>query len=415
MNTVSKYFFLTVLTSILMLGTSSAQNKNALILKGHDFTAEINAYTGNFSIINTSEPDLDLSTLLFTGPATSSYLGFRIDGRNYLLSELRALCPLGISIGSQVDGVFLGGVERDLHIEVAYFIMDIKGSSTFKTLGIAVLMSNTSANQTRKVGAKIMLDTDVGEYKNNPLFHLPDGTKVDTAFKLGASNIAPYIFAGENLKLASEPKGLYIYPNLSENTPSAVVIGNWKQLNNADWIPETIDASFAGNSGIKDAGVGLYFGEYILGPAQSVNFGTAVSVQASPISPLLDEKALKNGVFSEDRFEVNEIFSSPQEYTLFHSNRRIVLPQDSSISNSIPARRGAYRFTKPAHSANEASKTTFETLYRDSVWGALLKLDINFDYQQKKYLESMDISIPEPYPDPPARGIVGTNFFPLNP
>ena len=415
MNIVNKRFFLTVLSSILMLGTSSAQNKNALILKGHDFTAEVNPYTGNFSIINTAEPDLDLSTLLFTGPATSSHLGFRIDGRNYLLSDLRVLCPLGISVGSQVDGVFLGGVERDLHIEVAYFIMDIKGSSTFKTLGIAVLMSNISANQTRKAGAKIMLDTDVGEYKNNPLFHLPDGTKVDTAFKLGASNIAPYIFVGENLKLTSEPKGLYIYPNLSENAPSAVVIGNWKQLNDAGWIPETIDASFAGNNDIKDAGVGLYFGEYTLAPSQSVNFGAAVSVQASPINPLLDEKALKNGVFSEDRFEVNDIFSNPQEYTLFHSNRRVVIPQERSTSNPIPARRGAYRMTKPAYSANETTKSSFETLYRDSVWGALLKLDINFDYQQKKYLESMNISIPKPYLDPPPQGIVGTNLFPLNP
>lgn len=415
MKTVSKYFFFTVLANILILGTSSAQNKNALILKGHDFTAEINAYTGNFSIINTAEPDLDLSTLLFTGPATSSYLGFRIDGRNYLLSELRAVCPLGISTGSQVDGVFLGGIERDVHIEVAYFIMDIKGSSKFKTLGIAVLMSNTSANQTRKVGAKIMLDTDVGEYKNNPLFHLPDGTKVDTAFKLGASNIAPYIFVGENLKLTSEPKGLYIYPNLSENIPRAVVIGNWKQLNNTDWIPETIDASFAGNNGIKDAGVALYFGEYILGPSQSLNFGAAVSVEESPINPLLDEKALKNGVFSEDRFEVNDIFSNPQDYTLLYSNRVMVFPQDNLPTNPIPARKGTYRMTKPINSGNDASKTSFETLYRDSVWGSLLKLDINFDYQQKKYLESMDISNPEPYRDPPARGIVGTNLFPLNP
>ena len=138
------------------------QQERMIYIKSGDLTAYVDMYRGNFSIFDTSQSNLDYASLLFGGTtAPSSFFKLYVDNKAQTLDQMKTVYPLGVAVGSQIDGIFQAGDQQDVRVEIVFFSMDLLGNSDNNTLGIVVRLSNTSVNSPRKIEAQFLLDSDV--------------------------------------------------------------------------------------------------------------------------------------------------------------------------------------------------------------------------------------------------------------
>lgn len=377
--------------------------------------ASINPVSGNFSAYNLKESDPDFVPLLFGGAAMSSHIAYTINGTSVHQSNLRVNIALGPTAGGQIDGSF---ETNGVHIETAYFLMNADTDASIKTLGIAVLVSNTLSNQSRRVGVKILLDTEIGDTQNKALLYLPSGRQLDVPHRFGARSIPEYIFVGERDSFAglAEGKGFYIYPYLSTNFPAALVTENWGRLASSAWEPRALSPAYLGKSGSIDAGLGIYYGEYTLGAGQEITLGAALSLNKIVTVPvlkdgtraILEDSALSRGVFAPERYLINELLVNPSNEALqgifFQKN----LPQP------IP---GRGMFT-PAFSEEARPEAVYDP--EEILWDQraaeplnrqLLKMEGTMDQLRRIYEENMGLDVkPSYYIHPPYNGISERNY-----
>lgn len=421
--------FLQLLIILLMIfNITNAQQLSDLSINAGSLNTTVDMYSGRFGVLDMAEGNLDLATALFIGPALSSYIDIRVDEKRQTFDQMEALYPLGRSLGSQIDGIFLAGDQKDIHVEVAYFSMDIKGNSDMNTLGVVISLSNISEVAMHTVASKFMLDTDIGESRNNPLIYLPSGQKINNSFLLTENNIPPYIFLGQLAPLVNyaQGKGFYIYPYISQNMPTAIVIANWRRLSDEQWIPELLAPSLSYEStSSKDAGIALYFGEYKLNPHETVNFGIALSKRRSTLVPLLENKAISEGIFTPDRFEAEEMLRandpalSKKISSVMNQEKLQNFINQNPINNPYQAQRQSYRrqflgLTRTNDSFNKnCHDIEFDiSMPSSSLWNYLLELNVKM--QREEYIISNalydDINIHQ-FDSPPAHGIIATNYF----
>ena len=289
-------------------------------IKSGDLTAYVDMYRGNFSVFDISQSNLDYASLLFGGTtAPSSFFKLYVDNKVQTLDQMKIEYPLGVAIGSQIDGIFQAGDQQDVRVELVFFSMDLLGNSDNNTLGIVVRLSNTSLSNIRKIEAQFLLDSDIGESRNNPLVYLPTGEKITNSFIFGEGNIPPFLFFGKKDIAEQKPQGegFYLYPFVSDAIPSGIVVANWRRLNEQSRNINSINPSLSYNkdSG-KDVGVTICFGTYKLKPNQSTNIGIVLSKDYSPLWPVIDEKVVSEGVFNENKFKIESLLTDPYSHKI---------------------------------------------------------------------------------------------------
>ena len=308
------------------------QQERMIYIKSGDLTAYVDMYRGNFSIFDTSQSNLDYASLLFGGTtAPSSFFKLYVDDKAQTLDQMKTVYPLGVAVGSQIDGIFQAGDQQDVRVEIVFFSMDLLGNSDNNTLGIVVRLSNTSVNSPRKIEAQFLLDSDVGESRNDPLVYLPTGEKIKNSFIFGKGNIPPFLFFGKKNIAEQRPQGegFYLYPFVSEAIPSGIVVANWRKINEQSQNIKSINPSLSYNrdSG-KDVGVTVCFGAYYLEPNKSTNIGIVLSKNYSPLWPVIDEQVISEGVFNENKFEIESLLTDPYSRKL-PTNINELLDNDS--------------------------------------------------------------------------------------
>jgi len=406
------------IVSFLFTMGNTQLNSN-LIFRSGSLSTEVDIYSGRFGILDIAESNLDLASVLFIGPALSSYININIDGKTQTFDQMQAIYPLGLSFKSQIDGIFLAGYDKDIQVEVAYFSMDINSDSDRNTVGIVIKLSNISQKKSHNVSVKIMLDTDIGENQNNPLIYLPSKQRITNSFLLTENNLPPYLFLGRVNPLANYAKGqgFYIYPNISSNKPKAIVIANWRRLNDEKWIPTLIAPSFRyQKDNSKDAGIALYFGEYELEPDNSISLGIAISKRRSSLIPLLDNIAIDKGVFTPERFTIEEMLNNTNTNVLIdfqlkqnnnslnQSRRQIFRQKLLGIDNMNLQESNIIELD-----ANNIFKTP---LNNDDIWNTLIQMDMKVNDLNEKINRTLDNNYyRKEYDSPPSEGIEITNFF----
>ena len=291
------------------------QQERMIYIKSGDLNAYVDMYRGSFSVFDTSQSNLDYASLLFGGTtAPSSFFKLYVDNKVQTLDQMKTVYPLGVAIGSQIDGIFQAGDQQDIQVEFVFFSMDLLGNSDNNTIGIIARLSNTSLSNTRKIEAQFSLDTDIGESRSDPLVYLPTGEKIVNSFIFGKGNIPPFLFFGNKNIAEKRPQGegFYLYPFVSEAVPSRMVVANWRRLNEEKWNIQNINPFLAydDKSG-KDAGVTICFGSYQLAPNEVTNIGIVLSKDYSSLWPVIDEKVITQGVFNENKFAIETLLTDP--------------------------------------------------------------------------------------------------------
>lgn len=323
MKITSKMFRKYIFLLPLILSLSFAQEIRTINFKTGSLQTYVDIYRGNFSIYDTDQSDLDFVSLLFGGATTpSSFFKIFVDRKSQTLDQMQAVYPLGVSLSSQIDGTYMAGEDKDIQVDIAFFALDLLNSGDLNSVGIVINLSNTS-DISRRVGAKILLDTDVGEIRNDPLVYLPSGDRITNAFIFGGeNNIPPFLFIGQKNVAETRPigKGFYIYPYLSETMPSSMIVANWKNLAEQEWNVDRINPSFtySKNTTTKDVGVSMCFGDITLAPNQSGYFGIVISKLFSNVWPVLQEDSISKGVLNKDRFEVEELLKYAENTATSH-------------------------------------------------------------------------------------------------
>ena len=329
------------------------QQERMIHIKSGDLTAYVDMYRGSFSVFDTKQSNLDYASLLFGGTtAPSSFFKLYIDNKMQTLDQMKTVYPLGVAIGSQIDGIFQAGDQQDIQVEFVFFSMDLLGNSDNNTIGIIARLSNTSLSNTRKIEAQFSLDTDIGESRSDPLVYLPTGEKIVNSFIFGKGNIPPFLFFGNKNVAEKRPQGegFYLYPFVSEAVPSRMVVANWRRLNEEKWNIQNINPFLAydDKSG-KDAGVTICFGSYQLAPNEVTNIGIVLSKDYSPLWPVIDEQIVSEGVFNENKFAIETLLTDPdvQELPLnmneFLESKFIQDTSSDPLQKDAQARRALYR------------------------------------------------------------------------
>ena len=406
---MKKRYFLAL---FLCFALSYAQDRYLYELQGPGeswLSIPVNPITGTFSALNLRETDTEYSSLLFSGPAMSSHIGYMIDGKPYHQSNLQIRIPVGPTAGYQIDGVFQS--PEGVHIETAYFLMSASLTDELKTFGVAVLISNTTSTP-HTVGVKILLDTDIGETQNKPLVNLPNGSLLDRPFRFPATNLPSYLYIGERGLKSSllKDRGFYIHPYLSTNFPSMVVVENWRRLMSSPWFPKALGNTLAyDNKSLPDAGVGVYFGEYLLEPNQEMTMGVAVSLDKIVTVPVLkdDEQtrtiltddALSRGIFSPERYIINEMLANPSNPLL-----KEILNQ-RKFPHLVPGRGIVNNST--SDDFEEGDDTPLDPRFKNPMDLHILKRNLEMEKLNQLYHESLGFeSAPRGYSKPPSQGII---------
>ncbi|MGL5956685.1 MAG: hypothetical protein ACRC0X_08870 [Brevinema sp.] len=294
---------------MLIFSLSYTQEERMIQFRSGSLQASVDIYRGNFSVFDVDQLELDFVSLLFGGyTSPSSFFKIFIDRTPYTLDQMQAVYPLGVSLGSQIDAVFLAN--DDIQVETAFFSLDLLNNGDLNSLGLVINVSNMSLERTRQVGIKIMLDTDIGELRNDPLIYLPDGVKISNALIFRSNEIPPFLFIGQKNIAETRPigKGFYLYPYISQNIPSSMLVANWRRISEQGWGVGDINPSFAyGKDNTKDVGISLCFGNFVLAPEQSEHVGFVISKQHTDVWPVLQEESVSQGVLNTDRFEVEEL------------------------------------------------------------------------------------------------------------
>ncbi|MGL5721133.1 MAG: hypothetical protein ACRCY4_01855 [Brevinema sp.] len=403
------------LALFLCFALSYAQDRYLYELQGPGeswLSIPVNPITGTFSVLNLRETSTDFSSLLFSGPAMSSHIGYMVDGNAYHQSNLQIRIPVGPTAGYQIDGVFES--PEGIHIETAYFLMSANLTDELKTLGVAVLISNTT-DAPHTVGVKILLDSDIGESQNNPLIHLPNGSFIDRPFRFPATNLPSYLYIGEKgLKSPTlKDRGFFIYPYISTNFPSMVVIENWRRLSTSPWFPRALGNTFAYDNtrSLPDAGVGVYFGEYLLEPNQEITMGVAVSLEKIVTVPvlkdddqtrtILTDDALSRGIFAPERYIINEMLANPSNPLLQEIlNQRKFAPL-------VPGR-GLVNGGGSADKTIEEDNVPLDPRAKKPMDVQILKKNLEMERLNQLYNESLgfESSPPRGSSQPPSQGII---------
>ncbi len=407
------------------------QQERMIHIKSGDLTAYVDMYRGNFSVFDTSQSNLDYASLLFGGTtAPSSFFKLYVDNKAQTLDQMKTIYPLGVAIGSQIDGIFQAGEQQDIRIEFVFFSMDLLGNSDNNTFGLVVRLSNTSLSNIRKIDAQFLLDSDIGESRHDPLVYLPTGEKITNSFIFGKGNIPPFLFFGKKDIAEKRPQGegFYLYPFVSEVIPSGIVVANWRRLNEEDRNITNINPylSYDNRSG-KDVGVTICFGSYNLKPNQSTNIGIVLSKEYSPLWPVIDEQVISEGVFNENKFEIETLLTDPYSHKL-PANMNKFLDSDfikdtlsEPLQKDAQARRILYRRKQLGlledSSDLEKEKTKpieekIEVIAKEDVWSYLYKIN----WELKNTEESIENVLKQNKDDssmssPKSEGIIKDNFY----
>ena len=407
------------------------QQERMIHFKSGDLTAYVDMYRGNFSIFDTSQSNLDYASLLFGGTtAPSSFLKLYVDNEVQTLDQMKTIYPLGVAIGSQIDGIFQAGDQEDIHVELVIFSMDLLGNSDNNTVGIVVRLSNTSRSDNRKVGVQFLLDSDIGESRNDPLVYLPTGEKIVNSFIFGEGNIPPFLFFGKKNIAEKRPQGegFYLYPFVSQTLPSGIAVANWRLLNEQNWKIENINPSLSydNNSG-KDIGVTISFGTYNLMPDQSTNIGIVLSKNYSPLWPVLDEKVISEGVLNKNKFEIETLLTDPYSYKLpatmneFLDSDFIQDVLSNPSKQDSQARRILYRRqqlgllenpVKVEEQKVESVKPTEEKITNENVWNYLYKINWELENTDESIENVLKQNGEDTFQDSPkSEGFVKDNLY----
>lgn len=422
-----KFFFVKVGIGLFSLFCISySQDTRLLQMRAGDFLTYIDMYNAQFSILDLSQENIDFSSLLF-GSSTmpSSYVVVYVDDKIQTVDQMIPLYPLGMSVGAQVDGIFLAGTNNDIQVELAFFPMNISGTSKIDTIGIATRISNTSQSSTRKVSVRIMLDTDIGETSNDPLIYLPTREKITNAFVLDAKNIPPYLFIGKILfaELKTSQEAFYLYPFLSTNIPSAITIGNWKRISDKNKTQLNVPTSLSYNStSLKDIGISIYFGTYELNPKEHQSFGIAMSKEFSTLWPILENQTIDAGVFNTNRFVIEEILRNMKGFPITQQEMDSTTIDSFLIANPVNSQnqqRQLFRqqqigkgFSNTFNEIEQSNSNMPKQMRNGVIWDYLYEIDLQMrqiDQDLNRYLENKNKE--KIYDSPPSTGILKNNFY----
>ena len=407
------------------------QQERMIHIKSGDLTAYVDMYRGSFSVFDTSQSNLDYASLLFGGTtAPSSFFKLYVDNKVQTLDQMKTEYPLGIAIGSQIDGIFQAGDQQDVRVELVFFSMDLLGNSDNNTIGIIARLSNTSLSNIRKIEAQFLLDSDIGESRHDPLVYLPTGEKIEESFIFGKGNIPPFLFFGKKDIAEKSPRGegFYLYPFVSETIPSGIVVANWRKLNEENRNIKNINPSLSynKNSG-KDVGVIICFGTYNLKPNESTNIGIVLSKNYSPLWPVIDEQIISEGVFNENKFEIETLLTDSYSQKL-PININELLDSDfvkdtlsDASQQEAQAKRMVYRRqqlglledTEDLEKEKvEPVKEKIETIANEDIWSYLYKIN----WELKNTEENIENILKQNKEDssqgsPKNEGIMKDNFY----
>ena len=384
----------------LIYSYAYTQQERIIHIKSGDLTAYVDMYRGNFSIFDINQLNLDYSSILFGGAtAPSSFLKLYVDNQVQTLDQMQAVYPLGVAIGSQIDGIFQAGSQQDVRLELTFFSMDLLGDSSENTIGVVIRVSNISLSNTRQVGVQLSLDSDIGESRNDPLVYLPTGEKITNSVIFDNGKTPPFLFFGKKNVATQRPQGdgFYLYPFVSETPPSRIVVANWRRLTEQSWNTTKIDPSLSydNNSG-KDVGVTVSFGLYNLGPNQSTNVGIVLSKNYSSLWPVIDEQVISNGVFNKNKFEIETLltdiysFKSPIIENNVADNNRINNNLENPVQQNLQKQRMLYRQQQlglldnpvPVQNIDDTSTSDIR-ISKDDIWGSIYKVNWELQYAEK--------------------------------
>lgn len=396
---------LLLIFGICYLSVLYAQEGTMLSIKSGDLVLYVDPHRGNFSILDTAQGELNFMSWLFGGSQSpSSYIQIYIDKVSYTLDQMEIVNPLGVSLGSQIDGIFqVDGVQ----VEVAIFAMNISEEFNLNTIGIAVKMSNTS-EQPKQAGVKVLLDSDIGEPSNNPLLYLPAGNQITAGMIATSNHIPPYIFIGQKQGAVLPPKGkgFYLYPNVGDQHPSKMAIGNWRYIDHNLWYSNFNSPFFTyANDGTKDAGVTLRYGMYSLIPSQEKSFGLALSKHYSPLWPVIEQEALDKGIFNDNRFQVEEILKNK-------GTLKIDDVQRNTLQSASEQQRELFRLRQLGVVSTNSSKDLKPVVLRAlqdnrKIWSYLYQLNSQMDIYDDNVEQVLERDfIEESFDTPPSQGII---------
>lgn len=318
---------------IIFFSLSYAQDKSVVDFQTGSLQTFVDVYRGNFSIFDKHQTDLDFVSLLFGGTTSpSSSFHVSVDNKIETLDQMQVEYALGNTLGSQIDGIFYAGEDRGIRVEVAYFALDLLNTGDLNSVGVVINLSNVSFSDNRKVGVKFMLDTDIGESRNDPLVYLPTGEKI-TNTTIYKSHIPKFLFFGRKNITEAKPIGFYLYPYVSDSLPSSITIANWRRI--VEQKNNIIDPSFAySRDSTKDVGVSIDFEDIHLNIEESKYVGFVISKQHGVVSPVLSEDSVSKGVFGDGRYEADRLLNQSTQATPV-SRRHTVTNEKQMISNMI--------------------------------------------------------------------------------
>ncbi len=356
-----------ILPLLLIFSAAYSQMDRSISFLTGTLMLNVDLFTGNFGVRDISENDPDFSSFLF-GSVPSSFFQICVDGEVLTLDKMTPVYPLGLSLGSQIDGIYIA--DRSVQVEVAYFALDMLGNNDFNSIGLVLNVSNISIIDPKKINIKIMLDTDIGESRNDPSLYLPSGARISNSIRI-TNNVPDYLFVGRKNITEGRTlgKGFYIYPYVSMLKPESITIANWRRI--AEQSPDVLNPSFSYRAdSTKDAGVEINFGAFTLTPGQAQYAGMIISKEQSGVFPVLEDESIAKGVFSEDRFEIEEIFKfSPQQQKL---------AEETPIFSSFQKQRELYRMQRTHNTPELQSGFTLDDnlfIPGDAVWKYLYELN----------------------------------------
>ncbi|MGL4561644.1 MAG: hypothetical protein ACRCV0_05070 [Brevinema sp.] len=380
-----KKFFLIVAVMVLCIIVNFyAQEIPKLFFSAGNLAVTVDNTNGRFGLRNTKEKDFNLISLLYDTGFPSSYIEVYIDGKPYRLEDMKAIYPLGVAVGAQIDGIYQW--QDDLQLEIGYFGIDLK--TNLDAVGIAVRVSNISERKKYNVSVNVLLDTDISEVSNQSMTYLDSGELISKGIILNKPNLPQYLFFGYKSEFneKTQGQGMYLYPTISTNTPRVIAVGNWKKITESGSFPQYLDESLQYNSDSSiDLGVGIYFEEKVLVPNAYYDVATAISLNLNQANFILDQTAMNRGVFSPERFEIEELL--PKTPPAVATNPALPAIQ---YHNNAQLQRQQYR-QKLLH--NDSSSGVFSTnifdylgntLRNDSIWRYLFELNFKMNNVEEK-------------------------------
>ncbi|MGL4394352.1 MAG: hypothetical protein ACRCS8_03915 [Brevinema sp.] len=368
-----------------------ARESSKLSFAAGSLLMSVDQLSGRFGLRDTKVSEFALSSLLFDPGFPTSYIEITINGTPYRLDQLKAIYPLGVAVGHQIDAVYQW--QNDLHIELGYFAMDVQ--SNFDAMGIAVRISNISTMQDHQVSVKLMLDTDVSEIHRQPLIYLDDGSHIAEP-QILQGELPRYFFLGQQDE-SEETAGVYLYPSISTNSPTAIVIGNWKYLTETVGIPSEIKPSFTHhNSENLDIGLGIYFDKKTLRSGQHYDVVAAISLNKHESDFILNDMAMNKGVFASERFEIEELLNylpkNPQMMMPMYNSSQA--PQQMNTYQRQQYRQQKLRMTPQEMRQNPEKTSEYfgDLVGTDSIWKHLYKINGKMENLEEKINKAIELN-----------------------